>query len=311
MTDNFDSSSFRNKAAGFEDPVQLPASGDVAKGWQEANKSWWEKTPMRYDWRESIEYPAGTKEYYDEVDRRFLSAVRHYLPWSGKPFETLIPYEKLKKLDVLEIGVGQGTHAQLIAKYAKSFTGIDLTERASSSTRTRFDLAGLHGNICQMDAETMSFDDKCFDFIWSWGVIHHSSNTENVLREMHRVLRPGGSATVMVYYRSFVQYYLIGGIARGLLRREFWTIGDIHQINQAATDGALARYFSKRDFKKMLGSLFEIEDISVIGQKPDAIPLPNGKLKAFLIDHLPDAVTRFITDRLHLGTFLVAKIKRI
>ncbi len=311
MKDNFDSTSFQNKASGFEDPVQLPTSGDTAKQWQDANKSWWEKTPMRYDWRESIGHQPGTKAYYDDIDRRFLESARHYLPWKRSPFESLVPFDDLEHMDVLEIGVGQGTHAQLIASHAKSFTGIDLTEAASAATKKRFELAGLDGKILRMDAEAMSFPDNSFDFIWSWGVIHHSANTQSVLREMHRVLRPGGHATVMVYYRSFIQYYLINGIARGLLRREFWTIGDIHQINQAATDGALARYFATEDFAKLLGHLFTIEKVWITGQKPDAVPLPNGRLKTFLLDHIPDVITRFITDRLRFGTFLIVRIKRV
>ena len=44
MENNFDNTSFQNKAAGFEDPVQLPANDDTARKWQDANKSWWEKT---------------------------------------------------------------------------------------------------------------------------------------------------------------------------------------------------------------------------------------------------------------------------
>lgn len=310
MKDNFDSNSFQNKAPGFTDPVQLPTSGETAKQWQDANRTWWEKTPMRYDWREPIGYPVGTREYFEEIDRRFLEAVRHYLPWKLLPFEALIPFDQLKQMDVLEIGVGQGTHAQLIAPRAKSFTGIDLTDAARASTSKRFELFGLDGKILRMDAEAMSFPDSSFDFIWSWGVIHHSANTRNVLKEMHRVLRPGGRATVMVYYQSFIQYYLINGIARGLLRGQFWKTGDIHQINQAATDGALARYFSTRNFTELLDNLFTVEKVWITGQKPDAIPLPSGRLKNYMLAHIPDGLTRFITDRLRFGTFLVAGITR-
>jgi 2-polyprenyl-3-methyl-5-hydroxy-6-metoxy-1,4-benzoquinol methylase len=310
MPSNFDRTNFQNKAHGFEDPVQLPMDQKAARTWQDANKSWWENTPMRYDWRASIDIEPGTKPYYDEIDRRFLDATRHYLPWKRAPFETLIPYAELHQLDVLEIGVGQGTHAQLIAPHTKSFTGIDLTESARVSTRRRFDLASIDGAILQMDAEIMLFPHHSFDFIWSWGVIHHSSNTQNIIREMHRVLRPGGYATVMVYHRSILQYYLINGILRGLLRGEFWKTGSIHRINQAATDGALARFFSVTDFAALVGGLFSIENYWITGQKPDAIPLPNGTLKNFLIDHLPDVVTRFMTDRIRLGTFLIVRMRR-
>ena len=310
MSENFDEKTFQNKAAGFDKPVQLPASDADASRWQGANKAWWEKTPMRYDWRDPIGSPPGTKPYYDEIDRRFLEATRQYMPWKSHPFEQLIPYSKLPGLDVLEIGVGHGTHAQLLATHAKSFTGIDLTNAARESTSRRFELAGLSGRILQMDAESMSFPDASFDFVWSWGVIHHSANTQQVLREIARVLRPGGSATVMVYYRSFLQYYVINGLARGILRGEFWTLGSIHKINQGATDGAIARFFTSRDFAKLLPPSLVLEKAWVTGQKADALPLPSGRVKTFLLAHAPNALTRFITDRLRVGTFLVLTLRR-
>ena len=309
--ENFDGSRFVNKAKGFETPSQLPDTDKLTEEWQNANKSWWERSPMRYDWREAIPFAEGTKEYFDQVDSRFLESVRHYLPWHRYPFEQLIPYDELRNLDVLEIGVGQGTHAKLIAPHCKSFVGIDLTDKASKATRSRFELTGIDGQVHQMDAEKMTFPDQSFDFIWSWGVIHHSSNTGNVLREMARVLRTGGRASVMVYYRSPLQYYLFTGIGRGLLKREFWTVGGIHRINQVATDGALARFFSKAEFVKLLKGLFVVENVKVTGQKSDAVPLPHGRLKSFLVQRVPDRVTRIATDALRLGTFLIVDMKRI
>jgi ubiquinone/menaquinone biosynthesis C-methylase UbiE len=69
--------------------------------------------------------------------------------------------------------------------------GVDITDYAVKSTRDRLRLMGLKGDIIRIDAEHMGFPDNSFDFVWSWGVIHHSSNTENVLREILRVLRQG------------------------------------------------------------------------------------------------------------------------
>jgi Methyltransferase domain len=79
-----------------------------------------------------------------------------------------------------------GTHAQLIAKHARSYVGIDLTEYAVAATRRRLEIAGLPGTVLQMDAEKMEFADRRFDLIWTWGVIHHSSSTERILTEMRR-----------------------------------------------------------------------------------------------------------------------------
>src|SRR5262249_15382770 len=154
---------------GFDNPVQLPQDDAQRRAWQSANKTWWEATPMRYDWRDEISSPAGTQSYFTEIDRRFLWSVAKYMPWRKLPFEEVIPFEQLGDNDVLEIGVGQGTHAQLLAPRCKSFTGIDLTSHAAEMTSRRLKLFNLPGRILQMDAEDMDFADNSFDFIWSWG----------------------------------------------------------------------------------------------------------------------------------------------
>jgi ubiquinone/menaquinone biosynthesis C-methylase UbiE len=157
----------------------------------------------RYDWREKLAEIPGSKEYFNEIDRRFLTSVRKYMPWRVVPFEELIPFDELRDKDVLEIGVGHGTHAQLISPRCRSFTGIDLTSRAAEMASKRLRLFNIPGKVLEMDAEQMSFPDGSFDFIWSWGVIHHSADTRRVLQEMNRVLRANAS-TVMVYHRSML-----------------------------------------------------------------------------------------------------------
>lgn len=131
--------------------------------------------------REKILFDAGSPEYFKEIDRRFLAVAKQFMPWKDRPFETLIDYQALAHQDVLEIGTGQGTHAQLIAPCARSFTGIDLTDAAVQMTRQRLNLIKTGARILQMDAEKMAFPDKCFDWIWTWDVIHHSANTSNVI----------------------------------------------------------------------------------------------------------------------------------
>ena len=37
-------------------------------------------------------------------------------------------------------------------------------------------------------------------------MIHHSADTTRILKEMHRVLRAGGQAVLMVHYRSWWNY---------------------------------------------------------------------------------------------------------
>jgi ubiquinone/menaquinone biosynthesis C-methylase UbiE len=307
---NFSDSHFGNKAPGFDAPTQLPQGDEQRRNWQAANRTWWEATPMRYDWRAGIAAPPGSREYFEEVDRRFLSSARKYLPWKNIPFEALIPYAALADKDVLEIGVGQGTHAQLIAPRCKSFTGIDLTEHAAVMTAKRFEVFGIPGRIMRMDAEEMSFADGSFDYVWSWGVIHHSADTRRVLQEMKRVLRPGGKCSVMIYFRSWWSFYICGSLRR-LLQRQFRSARNLHDIAQAATDGAIARYFSVADWRALNAGLFTIDSVEVCGLKTELIPLPHGRLKRALEAILPDPIARVLLRRLHMGSFLVAHMTRL
>jgi SAM-dependent methyltransferase len=198
------------KAAGFDGPIQPPRDEDERKRWQAANRAWWESSPMRYDWRKGLGHAPGDAAYFKEIDDRFLAAAREFSPWRNIPFERLIPFDELADKAVLEIGVGHGTHAQLLASHCRAFVGIDLTTVATTMTAKRLKLCGVAGSILQMDAERMAFRNDSFDYIWSWGVVHISADTRRVLEEMHRVLRPGGRCTVMVYYRSWWNYYVSG-----------------------------------------------------------------------------------------------------
>src|SRR5262249_31952063 len=146
--------------------------------------AWWEAAPMRYDWRQELVETPGSESYFKEIDRRFLASARSFLPWCKIPFDNIIPFDDLRDMDVLEIGVGQGTHAQLLASHCRSFTGIDITVAATTMTTKRFQLFNIPGTVLQMDAEYMEFPNNSFDYVWSWGVIHHSADTQRVLKEI-------------------------------------------------------------------------------------------------------------------------------
>jgi ubiquinone/menaquinone biosynthesis C-methylase UbiE len=307
---NFSGTEFLNKAAEFRGPTQLPTDEAQRRQWQSINRAWWEATPMRYDWREPLIAPVGTKAYFEEIDCRFLASVHKYMPWKAVPFDTLIPFKELRDKDVLEIGTGLGTHAQLLSPWCKSFTGIDLTETASALTAQRLRLFGLSGRALRMDAEDMEFTSHSFDYIWSWGVIHHSADTRRVLTEMRRVLRLGGRATVMVYHRTWWAYY-VSALLRGLFRHELRKYGDLHKVTQAATDGAIARYYTPYEWREISKGLFDVESFRIYGLKAEILPIPAGRAKRLVEKLLPDAFGRLLTNRLRFGSFLVAKMRRV
>jgi SAM-dependent methyltransferase len=307
---NLSGMTFANKAAGFERPTQLPRDEEEHRRWQAANRAWWEFAPMRYDWRERLAESPGSEAYFKEIDRRFLASARTFMPWRKIPFDAIIPFDELRTKDVLEIGVGHGTHAQLLALHARSFVGIDLTIAAAGMTAKRLRLFGIPGAVTQMDAECMGFPASSFDYIWSWGVIHQSADTQRVLAEMHRVLRPGGQCAVMVYHRSWWNYYVFGFL-RGVFQGHWFGRGGIHRVSLSGTDGAIARYYKPDEWRAAARDLFALDSVEIYGLKSDVVPLPYGRLKQFLMDLCPDALARFLTRRLHMGSLLVARMRKL
>jgi 2-polyprenyl-3-methyl-5-hydroxy-6-metoxy-1,4-benzoquinol methylase len=292
----------------FDEPEKLPVSPNEARDWQEANRSFWETNPMRYDWNQEVGKTEGSQEFFDEIDRRFFSAIKSVMPWQNTPFDNLIPFDLLGDKKVLEIGVGNGSHAALIAPRALTYTGIDLTEYAVQMTTARMRLSQINADIKQMDAEALQFPDASFDFVWSWGVIHHSSNTLKILEEIHRVLKPGGMAVIMVYHRGWWNYYTVGGLAHGIIRGGFLRHGSLARTVQAATDGALARYYSMRSWVALVGKLFSVKSVSVSGNKADLFPIPAGRIKDFVMRFTPDIVARFFLSELRMGSFLISSL---
>ncbi|MCB1275578.1 class I SAM-dependent methyltransferase [Prosthecobacter sp.] len=296
--------------SGFSTPTELPDERRQGE-WQQQNRSWWENNPMRYDWGDRIPAAEFSKEFYQEIDERFFSDSWRYMPWRTRPFEDLVLFEELAAKDVLEIGVGNGSHAQLIAPHCKSYTGIDLTEYAVKSTSKRFEVFDLKGTIRQMDAEKLDFPDASFDFIWTWGVIHHSANTGQILAEMNRVLRPGGKATIMVYHRSFLYHYIATGLFRGILQGGFFKGRSLHELEQLHTDGAIARFYRPAEWRALIESMgFVLEMETIKGQKSEVFLLPASKFKDWLMARAPNAVSRFITNACRQGSFLITTIRK-
>lgn len=228
---------------------------------------------MTYDWRDEIDFAPGTAEHLAEVEERFLREAWFAQEAGAPPFSGLIPFSELRDKEVLEVGCGTGVHARLLAAAGARLTAVDLTPTAVELTRRRLELAGLQADVLEADAESLPFADASFDFVWSWGVIHHSESTEHVLAEIARVLRPSGRVALMVYHRNSItfwgQYVLYRGVARGGLVR-----ASPDELADRWSDGVIARHFTRRSLASALSPWFVDVETKVMGQLGEAVPLP-------------------------------------
>lgn len=112
-------------------------------------------------------------------------------------------FGSLKGLNVLEVGYGLGSDAVLIAKSAKNYNGVDLSEVSYEVAKKRLKIYDLQNTNLSVGSSTnLNYEDNTFDFVYSWGVIHHTGNIRKSLKEIYRVLKKGGRSKIMVYNKN-------------------------------------------------------------------------------------------------------------
>jgi len=200
-----------------------------------------------------------------------LRGRREYAPW----MPSALDYAGAQGLDVLDVGCGQGIDLCEYARAGAHATGVDLTPRHVELARTHLAELGLEGTVLQGDAEHLPFEDASFDRVSSNGVLHHTPNIEAALREIHRVLRPGGLATVIVYNRDSFHFWVhqvaFRGVLHGGLVRERGIGGVLSTGVERTSIGArpLVRVYSRRQMRALLsGAGFERIEIDVSPFRP-------------------------------------------
>jgi ubiquinone/menaquinone biosynthesis C-methylase UbiE len=162
------------------------------------------KERVRAFWQE---HPCGTKFTDAEPgSRRFYELVEEHRYTKEWHIPSAAGFAATKGKRVLEIGCGLGTDGAQFAKAGADYTGIDLTDAAVDLARRRFEIFQLPGTFRTADAEQLDFADNSFDVVYSHGVLHHTPDTAGAIREIHRVLRPGGRAIVMLYHKDSYNY---------------------------------------------------------------------------------------------------------
>jgi ubiquinone/menaquinone biosynthesis C-methylase UbiE len=162
---------------------------------KERVRQFWQANPCGTKFADA---PQGSKRFYELVEQHRYEKEWHIPEAAG--------FSQSKDLRVLEIGCGLGTDGAQFAQAGADYTGVDLTSAAVELTQKRFELFDLSGTFQTADAENLDFADNSFDLVYSHGVLHHTPDTAGAIGEVHRVLKPGGRAIVMLYHRDSYNY---------------------------------------------------------------------------------------------------------
>ncbi len=157
----------------------------------------------------------GTRQYFDEIER---VRYQEYAPWMPE----LMGFNSFAGARLLEVGCGMGTDLLQFARGGAVCAGIDLTPRSIAITRQRFALYGQRADLLIGDGERLPFANDTLDVVYSNGVLHHTPDTAGAIRELHRVLKSGGTAKVMIYHKNSLNYWGEMMLHRGVFRGELF-----------------------------------------------------------------------------------------
>lgn len=130
-----------------------------------------------------------------------------------------MPIDNLEGVNLLEIGPGAGAHSSLFCLSGAQVTSLDITLDRVVETNRKLELVDSNNTsfAIQGDAEQLPFTKDNFDIVYSNGVLHHTPNTAKAVKEVLRVLKPGGRAIIMLYARHSFLYWINLFFLKGLL----------------------------------------------------------------------------------------------
>ncbi len=238
-------------------------------------KDFWNKNinAERIMGKEVTNSERGSDQYFKELAEQRYRSHKHLLPWIKSMQEGK---------SVLEIGSGIGLDSYEMVKHGLKLTAIDLTENAINTIRERFQREGLEGDFKVADACHLPFPDNSFDYVYSFGVLHHTADTDRSIIEVHRVLKEGGEARIMLYHRHSLNEWI-----HRLVRVPFEEKDALCPV---------VRRFSKEEVQKKFESFSSVE-INV--------EYLYGEGYGPLFKLTPDSLYRFLSK--HFGWHLMIK----
>jgi len=242
------------------------------------------------------EHELGTREFFDEVERY---RYQEYAPWMPR----LMEFEKFRGARLLEVGCGMGTDLLQFARGGARCIGVDLTPRSVEITRHRFKLYGADGSFMISDGEHLPFRSESFDVVYSNGVLHHTPDTAGSIREVHRVLRPGGTARIMLYHRNSLNYWVEIVLRRGVLGLEFLRGRSAEEIMSRVIEFSdnnarpLVKVYSRKQVRELFGMF---KDVRV-----DVEQLMRAELR-FLSPLITDAVFKKLSKSIGWNVIVTA-----
>ncbi len=210
---------------------------------------------------------------------------------------------------VLEIGVGLGADHQRYAEGGADLFGVDLTERAVEHTQRRLAAFGLSSQLAVGDAEALDFPDGYFDRVYSWGVLHHSPATPQTVAEVWRVLKLGGTTSVMIYHTwSLVGLMLWARYA--LLAGRPWM--PMREVYARYLESPGTKAYTVNEARKLFAAFSQVEITTVLSHGDLLTSMAGQRHKGALLSLARGVWPRSLLKRFFpgLGLFMLIQARK-
>lgn len=186
-----------------------------------------------------LAHQLGVVDSSQESLKKFDDFYIDYYPY----LKSYLFLDEMKGKKVLEVGLGYGTVSQLLAMSGADYHGLDIAENAVKMAEHRLGQCGKVGDVRVGSMLECPFPDNYFDYVISIGCLHHTGNLQKCIEQVHRILKKGGKATIMIYNRfSLRQWAQWPGVtAKNLLLQV------INRSNHKSTDKQRMAYDSSSE----------------------------------------------------------------
>jgi 2-polyprenyl-3-methyl-5-hydroxy-6-metoxy-1,4-benzoquinol methylase len=161
-----------------------------------------------------------TNEYYCKAKNTHAPTIRESYLRTAKSQVRLIQ-KYAKGINLLDIGCAQGFFLFSASQAGYTAKGIEISKDAAEYAIREFGLG-----VEAKPFEQIQFPENHFDVVTLWQVLEHVPYPLTILKEVHRILKPGGLLVVSTPN--------IEGIPAKILRKKWWDIKRLH-INQFTT----------------------------------------------------------------------------
>ncbi len=135
------------------------------------------------------------KDFWDKESNRYERLNRNHL----KKIKKIQGLLNLKDGDsILEVGIGTGVHAKYILDRENiKFTGVDISLQMLQRSRKYLDEYKDNVSLIAADGIALPFRNDSFDAVFCNATLHHLIDPFTGLKEMYRIIKPGGRIAVM------------------------------------------------------------------------------------------------------------------